>query len=328
MQNAFEKLEKEHKALKLRFVNVMNNRQSDFFERCRSDDKLINLYTSLQTASKFQTIYSAVEDAVPNNNNHSISKQHQLFLTLVKLSHNLKEEDLAFRFRIYQSTVSRYFHTWICALYDRLHTHFIHWPNRVTVQESMPMCFRRNFPNVVSIIDCFETQIHVPDNPNDQTATYSNYKSRNTVKYLISITPQGTISFVSTGFVGRTSDQHVVLNSGYLDLLRKGDVILADKGFTIAADVGQRGAILTTPAFKVAAQLTQQETEESRKISNVRIHVERVIGSLRMRFDIMKGPVNLSYFKDKIGNVTFYDKIFSVCCILHNLTPLFLLIND
>ena len=39
---------------------------------------------------------------------------------------------------------------------------------------------------------------------------------------------------------------------------------------------------------------SQKETEVSRGISNVRIHIEREIGSIRMRFDIMCGPVVMS----------------------------------
>ena len=39
---------------------------------------------------------------------------------------------------------------------------------------------------------------------------WSYYRNNNTVKYLIGITPQGTICFISKGWGGRASDQHVV----------------------------------------------------------------------------------------------------------------------
>ena len=45
---------------------------------------------------------------------------NQLFLTLVKLKLNLKVKDLAFRFGISPSVVSRYINTWICFLYHHL----------------------------------------------------------------------------------------------------------------------------------------------------------------------------------------------------------------
>ena len=189
------------------------------------------------------------------------------------------------------------------------------------LQVEMPMCFRRHYPNTVSIMDCFETQIQIPHDRNDQAATYSTYKSRNTVKYLISATPNGTINFISKGYAGRKSDQFIVRDSGYIDNLKPGDDVLADKGFEVAEEIGIRGAKLITPAFKRAAQLTQLETEISRQVSNVRIHIEREIGCMRMKFEIMCGPVimsNLNTFQD---NVCFYDKIVAVCCILSNLNP-------
>jgi len=36
--------------------------------------------------------------------------------------------------------------------------------------------------------------------------TWSNYKKHNTVKFLIGVTPQGTIDFISKGWGGRVSD--------------------------------------------------------------------------------------------------------------------------
>ena len=113
-------------------------------------------------------------------------------------------------------TVSRYFHTWIDIVY-KLKDKVIHWPRRADIELTMPMSFRKHFPEVVSVIDCFEVQIQVPHVITDQAATYSTYKSRNTVKYLISITPQGTISFISNGYVGRNSDQNIVRTRGYLE---------------------------------------------------------------------------------------------------------------
>lgn len=161
--------------------------------------------------------------AVPEHGNGVLSRREQLFLTLVKMAHNLSDVDLLFRFRISKPTISRYFHTRIEAIYNRLRNHVLIWPILDELKVAMPMFSRKHYPNTVPIIDCFETQIQVPNNPNNQAATYSTYKSRNTVKYSISSTPQGTINFISKGFTGRTSDQYVVRKSGYLKYLRPSD---------------------------------------------------------------------------------------------------------
>ena len=115
------------------------------------------------------------------------------------------------------------------------------------------MCFRTNFRNAVCVVDCFEVQTQIPHTPSQQCATYSSYKSRNTIKYFIGATPQGSISFISVGYViGRTSDKHIVQDSVFLKRLIPGDEVLADKGFRIAEDVGLCSCI---------AQLTYRETE-------------------------------------------------------------------
>ena len=44
----------------------------------------------------------------------------QLFMTLVKLKLDLSVRDIAFRFQISSTTVSRYFITWVCFLYQEL----------------------------------------------------------------------------------------------------------------------------------------------------------------------------------------------------------------
>lgn len=141
------------------------------------------------------------------------------------------------------------------------------------------------------------------------------------MKYLVSATPNGTINFIWKGYTGKKSDQFIVRNSGYKDNLNGEDGVLADKGFDVGEEIGLMAATLTTPAFKLAAQLTHEEIEVSRRVSNVRIHIELEIGSLRMRFGIMCGPIVMSNLNNFAENVCLYDKIVTVCCIISNLNP-------
>ena len=300
------------------------NNSSDFFLKCQHNTKLMKFYTSLTSCSVFEILFLALEPSFKSckSDRRSLSLREQFFLTLVKLAHNLKEEDLAFRFRISTSTVSRYFQKWIHVIYHRLRKRVIAWPEREELRISMPMNFRKNFKDCVAIIDCFEIQIQIPHSPTDQASTYSSYKSRNTVKYLIASTPQGTVSFISEGYVGRASDLFVVQESGILLLVKPGDLILADRGFTIEDLLGLIGAKLATPAFMQGRnQLSQQETEMNRKVSNVRIHIERIIGCLRMRFEILRGPVDIRFLYNSKEAISFFDKIVTVCSIISNLNP-------
>ena len=62
---------------------------------------------------------------------------------------------------------------------------------------------------------------------------WSTYKHYNSAKYLISVTPHGSINFFSKGWGGRTSDKFVNEHSGYLKNLLPCDIILADHGLML-----------------------------------------------------------------------------------------------
>lgn len=76
----------------------------------------------------------------------------------------------------------------------------IYWPEREALRCTMPRSFFTTFGNSVAvIIDCFEIGIEKPSSLKARAQTWSSYKNKNTVKYLIAITPQGVISFISQG---------------------------------------------------------------------------------------------------------------------------------
>ena len=62
----------------------------------------------------------------------------------------------------------------------------------------MPMDFRKHCPSCFVIIDYFEIFLERP-NLLARAQTFSSYKHHNTVKYLIGITPQGTIMLYIRG---------------------------------------------------------------------------------------------------------------------------------
>ena len=96
--------------------------------------------------------------------------------------------------------------------------------------------------------------------------------------------------------------------------VESGDVVLADCGFTIVKDLAAHGVKLKIPAFtRGKEQLSQRDVELSKQLSKVRIHVERVIGNLKNKCTILKGPlpVNLLIHKhDK--DIANFDKILAI----------------
>ena len=68
-----------------------------------------------------------------------------------------------------------------------------------------------------------------------QSSTWSEYKHKNTAKFLVACTPSGAISFVSPVYVESISDVELTHRSGFLTKLtdKPGISIMADRGFTI-----------------------------------------------------------------------------------------------
>ena len=95
---------------------------------------------------------------------------------------------------------------------------------------------------------------------------------------------------------------------------------MADHGFDIADSVGAMQATLHIPALtKGKSQLPAAEVEQTRTIANVRIHIERVIGSVRQRFSILQStlPIHLLIIR-KGEEIPMIDRIIRVCCALNN----------
>ena len=75
------------------------------------------------------------------------------------------------------------------------------------------------------------------------------------------------------------------------------------------------------PAFtRGKDQLTALDVEESRSVSNVRIHVERVIGTVRQKYMILGGPLPIDFICTRLDDpIPLTDHIINVCCSLYNL---------
>ena len=137
-------------------------------------------------------------------------------MVLIKLRLNVPNQDLAYRFEVSLSTVSRVFKAWMEVLDVHL-SPIISWPEWEELWRTMPRCFQYSFGKATTIIiDCFEIYIDRPSNLLARAQTYSHYKSHNTVKVLIGITPQESVCFVSKAWGGRTSDKYLTEHCGML----------------------------------------------------------------------------------------------------------------
>lgn len=285
-------------------------------ERIADDPKKMLLYTSF-TYDVFKFLCNTVDRFQPLTyycgwRVTSVSSEDQLLLTLMKLTMNCKDLDLAERFCISKTSVSNIFHTYVCALHEILFDGILQSigiPSQCKCKGSMPKSFEA-FPTARIAIDCTEITQDVPTELHAQSLSYSSYKSRHTVKALTGVAPNGTLVYTSDLYPGSVSDAAIVEHSSILRQFCPGDLILADKGFNIYDKLPQ-GVHLNIPPFLGQKQhFTKQEAEMCFKIARSRIHVERANERIK-NYNV------LDHIPAKYRSLS--TKIFQVCVCLVNL---------
>ena len=93
------------------------------------------------------------------------------------------------------------------------------------------------------MLDATEFCCHTSKKWSAISQTYSHYKSHHTLKALVGCPPGGVFIFLSKSNPGCESDKYSTVQSGILDLMEPGDMILADRGFTIH-NIGPNGVIV------------------------------------------------------------------------------------
>ncbi|KAK5647949.1 hypothetical protein RI129_002841 [Pyrocoelia pectoralis] len=205
-----------------------------------------------------------------------------IFLTLKKIRTGQSLTSLADDFGTSEANASKIFSKSLPVISKYLRKCIL-TAQPTSVKLNLPLAFRARYNNVLCIIDCLEIEIEKPSDSVKQSLTWSEYKKCNTLKYLISCTPDGIVNFISTGYGGRTSDAVIVENCGLLEVLPPGVAIMADRGFKhIEHLLVTKGCVLVRPP-SVSASLKSSKAEvlETKRIASLRIHVERVIRRLR-----------------------------------------------
>jgi DDE superfamily endonuclease len=178
----------------------------------------------------------------------------------------------------------------------------------------MPQEFKALFPSTKVVIDGTEIPIQKPSNIQEQSATWSSYKNRNTLKCLIGISPRGCVTFVSAAYGGSASDRQIFERSDLMQnkhLLQKGDSVMADRGFIVQDLLAIRDVAVNTPSMlRGVTQLPAKTVVKDRRIANKRVHVERLIGFAKT-FKILKDELHQAY-------VPLGGRILFVCFVISN----------
>ena len=142
------------------------------------------------------------------------------------------------------------------------------------------------------------------------SATWSSYKSQHGQ---VHSTPW-SCHFVSTVLEGSISDREITEQSGLLELLERGDSVMADKGFNIRDLLVPLGVKLNIPPFKQGSQkMTPIDISSTKKIASVRIHVERKMERIK-NFQLVSHQLDNTMFD-------FINPMIFVCSCLTSFQP-------
>uniref|UniRef100_A0A3P9LTM5 THAP-type domain-containing protein n=1 Tax=Oryzias latipes TaxID=8090 RepID=A0A3P9LTM5_ORYLA len=197
----------------------------------------------------------------------------EMFMFLNYLALGSKQRDLADRYGVHQSTVSRIITTWSNFLYTVLGSVRI-WIPEEKIRAHLPAEFK-DYADTTVILDCTELRCQCPSSPLLQSEMFSAYKSHCTLKGLLGVAPHGAVTFISQLYAGSISDKQITRESGILSLLRPGMAIMVDRGFLVDDLVPCK---IYRPAFLSGrSQMSACEVRETQAIARLRVHVERLI---------------------------------------------------
>ncbi|KAJ8966527.1 hypothetical protein NQ314_003480 [Rhamnusium bicolor] len=99
----------------------------------------------------------------------------------------------------------------------------------------------------------------------------------------------------------------IVEGSGFLDLLKPGFHVMADRGFKhLEEQLQARGNTLVRPPSVLSSKkCTKEEVKEAKRIASLRIHVERVISRVR-EYAILKPHARIHSKLIKYLNLIVY----------------------
>lgn len=285
----------------------------------KEDNERVKYYTGLP---HFQVLIGLLTSIWPHMSHPSrlLSPFQMLFLTLMRLKLDLPIQHMGYLFHVDRRTVSNTFNETICALNARI-SPMVRWPRKDALNVTVPFQFVEVYGKRVAVIlDCFEVSTQRPSNLGGEEQPLSDGKPNKTVKYLIGVTPQGSVAFFSKGWEGGLSSRQIAEKSGILDKLMPGDLSLPAEGPDNKESLGLLcDEIISPPPAKGGHKA---DAEDRLKIKNLKIHVKRIIGNIRIKYSILTAKVPISMVAPCKGEtVSILDKTVAVSCALTNMCP-------
>lgn len=232
--------------------------------------------------------------------------KERIYLILIKMKTNLAFINISTLFGVSRSTISRNFQYMVPRL-EKVLSPALYFPEIGEIRKKMPKCFKPNFTTVRTVFDCTEIEIPQLKCLKCRIVCYSHYKGRQTIKYLIGITPGGFISYLSPAYCGKASDKFIFNNENVINRFEPYiDSIMSDKGFHVEKECSERGINLIRPHFlRNKTQFSKSEAKKNDDVAKSRVHVERSIQRFK-EFDILTQKVdrNLLPYMDSLARIS------------------------
>lgn len=130
----------------------------------QNNEEKVKFYTGLPNFLTLMAIFDLIKDHLNDSSRSMLTPFQQMMVCLMKIRLNLSHLDLAYRYGVSCSTVTRVFSSTINVMASRFKP-LICWPSREELRKTMPMDFRKHFGTKVAvIIDCFEVFVERPSN--------------------------------------------------------------------------------------------------------------------------------------------------------------------
>lgn len=282
----------------------------------RKNNKVVHFYTGLENFQKLLVVFNTLGRFVHRlkyvygDPPSRIDKFEQFFITLLLLRRHKPIAEIAMMYEVTIKHIYNIFITWIRFMSLQWKNLDL-WIDKESVRTYMPFSFYDKYPSTRVILDATEIPVKKPKLPFAQQVTFSSYKNRNTLKFLVGITPSGLISYVSPCYGGSATDRQIIEQSSILNRFDYNDEIMVDKGLNVQDIFIPYGVKVNMPSFfKKGNQIGPCTLRSNRKVASKRVHVERIIGLLKT-FKILTQPLNQT-------EIVLSSDIIYVCAMLVN----------